>query len=877
MPADIESQLINLIARTSNDPYRFVRVGFPWGEAGTELAAETGPDEWQKAVLTQMRDGLRSGTIKSAGEAIQIAVSSGHGPGKSALVAWCILWALSTFEDTRGVVSANTETQLRTKTWPELAKWHRLFIAKHWFTFTATALASVDPEHEKTWRMDAIPWSERNTEAFAGLHNQGKRIIVVFDEACHDDRTEVLTEDGWKMFAALDGTERLLTKNQSTHVAEYMHPKRLFRAHRQGEMIEYRRRGASICVTPNHRMHHQIWLGRQGKWSDWRWNEAGKLSGAYHKMARDIKWEAPDLQAFIIPAYSGPRKTWPARTVAGDDWMRFLGWWMAEGHLTFRCGRINAVGITQKSHETLREIAALCERLGFIPRLYMDSSTPQLIIQDAALGNWLLQLGRGALNKRAPECVRMASARQQRLFLDAFIAGDGYWPGRSRAIMYTSSPKLADDLQEIALKAGAISVLTKRPLAGVKSKFKTHIATSSVDGFVVSAQWGKSSILWRQNKTTRIPYDGMVYCAELPANHLLFTRRDGYTLWSGNSAIPDIIWETTEGALTDRDTQILWLVFGNPTRNTGRFRECFGRFRHRWLCHQVDSRTAKMTNKAQIAEWVADYGEDSDFVRVRVRGVFPRAGSMQFIAGDVVAEAMRRDPNVATVFDPLIMGVDVARFGSAQSVIAFKRGRDARTLDWIKMRGVDTMTLAAEVTRLYDLLHPDALFVDGGGVGGGVVDRLRMLKVPVVEVQFGGKTTYTAQKDEGAVVYANKRAEMWGAMRDWLVGAAIPDDRELEADLTGVEYGYCIKDGRDAIILEKKEDMAKRGLASPDVADALALCFAFEVAKSDHRIEARQGRFESEYDPAKEMYGAGRSGNRGPQRQPWMPHKPNNW
>jgi hypothetical protein len=108
------------------------------------------------------------------------------------------------------------------------------------------------------------------------------------------------------------------------------------------------------------------------------------------------------------------------------------------------------------------------------------------------------------------------------------------------------------------------------------------------------------------------------------------------------SAIPDLIWETTEGALTDEQTEILWLVCGNPTRNNGRFRECFGRYRHRWIRRQVDSRNARITNKQQIAQWITDYGEDSDFVRVRVKGEFPRASSMQFIASDMVEAAMAR-------------------------------------------------------------------------------------------------------------------------------------------------------------------------------------------------------------------------------------------
>lgn len=173
---DPESDLIDDIEGFAQDPLGFVAYAFPWGSG--ELKNHQGPDTWQADVLRDVGAGLL--TIN---QAIQIAVASGHDIGKSALVAWLILWAMSTMEDTRGVVTANTETQLRTKTWPELAKWHRLSINRHWFTVTATAIFSTDKAHEKTWRIDAVPWSETNTEAFAGLHNEGKRVVMLFDEA----------------------------------------------------------------------------------------------------------------------------------------------------------------------------------------------------------------------------------------------------------------------------------------------------------------------------------------------------------------------------------------------------------------------------------------------------------------------------------------------------------------------------------------------------------------------------------------------------------------------------------------------------------------------------------------------------------------------
>jgi hypothetical protein len=494
---NLTTEAAQLAASWRRDPARFVREAFPWGEPGP-LQAEPGPDDWQQDILTTIGEGL------SPQKASQIAVASGHGPGKTALVAWIILWAMLTEADTRGVVTANTESQLRTKTWAELAKWFRLCpLLTEFFILTATTLAARDPAHAKTWRIDAVPWTENRVEAFAGLHNQGRRILVVFDEA---------------------------------------------------------------------------------------------------------------------------------------------------------------------------------------------------------------------------------------------------------------------------------------------------------------------------------------------------------------SAIPDLIWETTEGALTDEMTEILWLVCGNPTRNNGRFRECFGRYRHRWIRRQVDSRNARITNKQQIAQWIADYGDESDFVRVRVKGEFPRASSMQFIASDIVEAAMTREATV-TVSDPFVMGVDVARFGDDRTVIVLRRGRDARSVSWIKLTGADTMTVAAKVAEIAQQHRPDAIFIDGGGPGGGVVDRLRQLQHTVFDVQFGGKADHSHIAQDGAIVYANKRAEMWGAMRAWLAGGMIPDDRELLADLTGVEYGYALREGRDAIILEKKEDMKRRGLASPDLADALALTFAYPVAAHDHSWQLTgKPRHQYQYDPFQQAW-----------------------
>ena len=180
---DRDEQITEDLARFVHDPLGWVLWAFPWGEEGTVLAKETGPRRWQRKLLTEIGNRLKAGaSMAEAMEPMRFARASGHGIGKSAVVAWLINWAISTREYTRGVVTANTENQLRTKTWPEVAKWHSLSICGHWFVCAATSIHAIGAD-EKKWRIDAVPWSEHNTEAFAGLHNKGGRLLLLFDEA----------------------------------------------------------------------------------------------------------------------------------------------------------------------------------------------------------------------------------------------------------------------------------------------------------------------------------------------------------------------------------------------------------------------------------------------------------------------------------------------------------------------------------------------------------------------------------------------------------------------------------------------------------------------------------------------------------------------
>jgi hypothetical protein len=306
------------------------------------------------------------------------------------------------------------------------------------------------------------------------------------------------------------------------------------------------------------------------------------------------------------------------------------------------------------------------------------------------------------------------------------------------------------------------------------------------------------------------------------------------------SAIPDAIHEVAEGGLTDGEPMIF--LFGNPTRNGGKFHEaCFGFGRDRWHPTVVDSRTSRFTNKTQIAEWAQDYGEDSDFFRVRVLGLPPSASDLQFIGTATVAAAQRRAVHVLPD-EPLVCGLDLARGGADECVFRFRRGLDARTIPPVRVPGeqardsMKLVTLAADVlSRNYDGRTVSMLFVDatGGSIGGPVADRLRQLgHRNVIDVGFGNESP--------EATYANMRAYMWGKMRDWLQTGAIENSPALETDLTGPGYGH---DKRDRVILEPKEAMKKRGLDSPDDADALALTFA-QVVKAPRAAPPSGGSFE---------------------------------
>jgi hypothetical protein len=178
---NIDDELADEMAECYLDPYRFVMLAFDWGVG--ELEKFDGPDKWQTAFLKDIRDKLQNlrSDEETVNDALFYATKAGHGVGKSASTSWIILWLMSTRPHFSGVVTANTRDQLTRKTWREVEIWRRRCITGHWFKYNATSIHHV--VHKDTWRTDAIPWSEHNSEAFAGMHNAGRGQAIIFDES----------------------------------------------------------------------------------------------------------------------------------------------------------------------------------------------------------------------------------------------------------------------------------------------------------------------------------------------------------------------------------------------------------------------------------------------------------------------------------------------------------------------------------------------------------------------------------------------------------------------------------------------------------------------------------------------------------------------
>jgi len=328
--------------------------------------------------------------------------------------------------------------------------------------------------------------------------------------------------------------------------------------------------------------------------------------------------------------------------------------------------------------------------------------------------------------------------------------------------------------------------------------------------------------------------EGRLWSAENPDSYAGVHNFSGVMLvFDEASGIDDSIWSVASGFFTENTPNRFWLAFSNPRRNSGYFYESFHSKREFWKNKIVDARTVEGTDKAVYQQIIDEYGADSAQAHVEVFGEFPSASDDQFIGADIVDEAMNRD-KYKDLSAPIILGVDPARFGADSTVIAVRQGRDIIAIK--RYKGDDTMETVGRIIECMEEYKPVLVNIDEGGLGAGVVDRLKEQRYKVKGVNF-------ANKSKNMMMYGNKRAEMWGDMREWLRSASIPKDRTLKTDLISP---LMKPDSKGAIYLEGKKEMKARGLASPDAADAIALTFAFPVANREYKGTIRKSTYQSQ-------------------------------
>lgn len=422
--------------------------------------------------------------------------------------------------------------------------------------------------------------------------------------------------------------------------------------------------------------------------------------------------------------------------------------------------------------------------------------------------------------------ARMAKGLAPELWRKATASGRG--PGKSSLVAWKDhwmrttqlgSTVIITANTETQLKTRTFAEITKWNTLAINGHwFETTVLS------VKPAEWFKKCVQEQLKIDTGYYYtQGQLWAEENPDAFAGIHNPLGVSLIMDEaSGIPASIFKVAEGFFTEPVLHRFWDVYSNARRNSGGFYDCFHDHKNFWRTRQLDSRTVEGTDTALFDRMIEQYGEDSDTVRIEIRGLFPKQGSRQFISSGIVADAKNRElPHDAAA--PLIMGVDIARYGDDYSVIRFRQGRDARSIPARRYQGKDNMWMANEIARLIDETNPDAVNIDAGN-GTGVIDRLREMKYKVNEIWFGAE----AHEKE----WANRRTEMYAAVRDWLGGGCIDDSRDLTRDLTAPEYDYFGK-AQDRIMLESKESMKNRGLPSTDDGDALAATFAVRVARKD--------------------------------------------
>lgn len=356
-------------------------------------------------------------------------------------------------------------------------------------------------------------------------------------DMCYSDDTEVLTEKGWKFWKDVTIEDKFATLNPSTHKIRYTKPKRIIAEQYTGDMYHFYTNigGIDLLVTPNHRMFTQgmkSYRKTEDHYYNWTFEKASDFFGKSRWFTRKGIWEKEDVDYFDIAG----------RSVKADDWLEFLGYYLSEGSATITKELHYIVQIRQFKH--LGKMAESLQRVS----LNKINIRPdgRVIVNDKNLCLYLKKLG-DKYNKFIPrEVLNECSQRQLRILFDALMLGDGHDNrGKHGGSQYnTSSLRLRDDFQELLLKVGLSGSFNKLYSKGDKVVVYDREYTAREDHWGIKVRWQNGRFFKHSEKSIHqsksytekiIQYQGMVYCASVPPDETLFVRRNGHTVWSGNS------------------------------------------------------------------------------------------------------------------------------------------------------------------------------------------------------------------------------------------------------------------------------------------------------------------------------------------------------
>lgn len=745
-----------------------------------------------------------------------ISVSSGHGTGKSATMALLLLWFLMNYENSQIPCTAPTAQQMYDVLWKEVSLWHSRMPENFRDNIEVESSYVRVKAAPKSWFARAATARKEAPEALAGIHSDNT--MLMGDEACFDEETEILTDDGFKFIKDLRDEKVLMMDDGG--LAFFEKPLAYHKYEGERKMYVYKKKGADFKVTSNHRM-----LYRTLKLRKLRLKEIQNIGSSNSYFPRKVDYRGDMREEFIVPEYQSERMFYPEKVFSMSDWIKFVAWYLAEGTIDSN-GYVVITQCREVNKQKCLELENLFKTMGL---KYTQYRGKDYHLRYRQIAKELDKYGKGFYNKFVPKYIKHSGYAN--LFLDTFVKGDGYIRNKRR-IFYSSSQKLSDDIQEMLYLSGSAGTKTLRKNEG-KKWYKNHYICSKVQAYSINERL-PTDINYRSHDVRVLDHKGSVYCVTVSTGRI-FIRRNGLCMWSGNSAIPEEVFITGEGALTNKNA--FFLMFSNYTRLNGYFHRSQLNEFDEWQVLSFSSADSPIVEKGFI-ERMSRRGEDSNEYRIRVAGKPPKQD--EEIKGFVplLQESDLRFTLMDTLTKPVILGIDPSGGGINRSAFCL---RDSFRLVPVGIyQDMSTAKMAQHTVELMESykISPDNVMVDGFGVGMELLNEFAKLRIPIMGILVGNPA-------DDPVRFANKKAEMYWRFREWILkGGELVGTRKQWDQILSIRYGAELS----KVKIMGKKAMRDAKLDSPDLIEAAALTFCKEYYEIIDE-ENKEFQKEEDWDP----------------------------